>query len=75
MKNAGMKILSGVKSYREVLNPKKNDNTGKNIVVSAAILKRLLFVPRSTLVERGTNKSRTKADGFGVPKKGQNFSA
>ncbi len=46
------------------LNSKKIDNTAKNIVVSAAILKRLLFVPRSTRAERGTNKSGTKADGF-----------
>jgi len=49
--------------------PKKNDNMGKNIVVSVTTIKGLLFGPCSTRAERGANNISTKADGFGEPKK------
>lgn len=61
----GTKILSGAKSYEEVLSPKKYDNTGKNTVVSATTLKGLLFGPRSARAEQGPNNISTKADGSG----------
>jgi hypothetical protein len=71
----GIKFLCRTKPHGAVLNPKKNGPEGKNIVVSVTTLKRLSFGPCSTRSEQGPNSISTKANGFGEPKKGPEFSA